>query len=99
MTKTQSSQKAIDRQGIGLKSKLPIVRTPGNHRAPSVCPSMKVKVKVKVNIYRTIPNNPPSNLSTQKPRLTPQRDLKNSGKHIHEEHHTLTPRNQQNKSS
>src|SRR5699024_3417284 len=100
MTKTQSSQKMIDGQGIGQKNNLPSVRPPGNHRAPSVCPSMKVKVKVKVkvNIYRTLPNNQPSPSSTPKPRLTRRIDLKNFGKPT-QNAQKLTQKNQQEKSS
>src|SRR5690625_2517566 len=97
MTKTQSSQKMIDGQGIGPKNNLPSVCPPGNHRAPSVCPSMKVKVKVKVNIYRTLPNNQPSPSSTPKPRLTPRIDLKNFGKPT-QNAQKLTQKNQQEKS-
>src|SRR5690625_3931464 len=100
MTKTQSSQKMIDGQGIGPKNNLPSVCPPGNRRVPSVCPSMKVKVevKVKVNIYRTLPNNQPSPSSTQKPRLTPRIDLKNFGKPT-QNAQKLTQKNQQEKSS
>src|SRR5690625_2369564 len=89
------------RHETGQNKQPPSGRPPGTRRAPSVCPSMKVKVKVKVNIYRTIPNNQPSHSSTQKPRLTPRREIssKNSGKHTQNGHPIRTQKNQPERNS